>query len=213
MVLLFRPVKSAIQNALDRAFYRDRYDYRRALVGIRARSEQRPRPRIAWASGWCARHPETSSSIAWRCMLLDETIRRLHVDPRRGFRRSHGAEPGPSSRQMVGDPGRRARRWRSTRRRAGGRVPGRGDRVLARRPGVHYFVPCVSKGGTIAVLALGQTAAGRAAQQRRHGAVVGGGGAGCDGARERSPVPPAAAQGRRARAAAAVQREHPGIAR
>ena len=29
-----RPVKNAIQTALDRAFYRDRYDYRRALVGF-----------------------------------------------------------------------------------------------------------------------------------------------------------------------------------
>ena len=34
VVLLFSPVKSAIQNALDRAFYRDQYDYRRALVGF-----------------------------------------------------------------------------------------------------------------------------------------------------------------------------------
>ena len=34
VVLLARPVKSAIQNTFDRAFYRDRYDYRRALVGV-----------------------------------------------------------------------------------------------------------------------------------------------------------------------------------
>src|SRR5688572_20004703 len=33
-VLLAPPVKSFVQNALDRAFYRDRYDYRRALVGF-----------------------------------------------------------------------------------------------------------------------------------------------------------------------------------
>ena len=33
-LLLAPPVKSAVQNALDRAFYRDRYDYRRALVGF-----------------------------------------------------------------------------------------------------------------------------------------------------------------------------------
>src|SRR5437667_12339883 len=33
-LLLAPPVKQAIQNALDRAFYRDRYDYRRALVGF-----------------------------------------------------------------------------------------------------------------------------------------------------------------------------------
>ena len=34
IVLLARPVKDAVQNALDRAFYRDRYDYRRALVAF-----------------------------------------------------------------------------------------------------------------------------------------------------------------------------------
>src|SRR6266851_4869428 len=34
VVLLARPVKEAVQNALDRVFYRDRYDYRRALVAF-----------------------------------------------------------------------------------------------------------------------------------------------------------------------------------
>src|SRR6476620_1013167 len=34
IVLLARPVKEAVQNALDRVFYRDRYDYRRALVAF-----------------------------------------------------------------------------------------------------------------------------------------------------------------------------------
>ena len=33
-LLLAPPVKNAIQDTLDRAFYRDRYDYRRALVGF-----------------------------------------------------------------------------------------------------------------------------------------------------------------------------------
>src|SRR6185295_17885737 len=34
VVLLSRPVKNAIQAGLDRVYYRDRYDYRRALVGF-----------------------------------------------------------------------------------------------------------------------------------------------------------------------------------
>ena len=34
LVLLSRPVKNAIQTGLDRVYYRDRYDYRRALVGF-----------------------------------------------------------------------------------------------------------------------------------------------------------------------------------
>jgi two-component system, NtrC family, sensor kinase len=34
VVLLAKPVKEAAQSAIDRAFYRDRYDYRRALVAF-----------------------------------------------------------------------------------------------------------------------------------------------------------------------------------
>jgi PAS domain S-box-containing protein len=34
VVLLTQPVREALHNALDRLFYRDRYDYRRALVGF-----------------------------------------------------------------------------------------------------------------------------------------------------------------------------------
>ena len=42
VVLLAQPVKEAVQNALDRVFYRDRYDYRRALVAF-----ARDRPVVA----------------------------------------------------------------------------------------------------------------------------------------------------------------------
>ena len=34
VVLVAQPVKQSVQNALDRVFYRDRYDYRRALLGF-----------------------------------------------------------------------------------------------------------------------------------------------------------------------------------
>src|SRR6185436_7594501 len=34
IALLAQPVKEAVQNSLDRVFYRDRYDYRRALVAF-----------------------------------------------------------------------------------------------------------------------------------------------------------------------------------
>jgi PAS domain-containing protein len=34
VVLLTQPVRESLRNALDRLFYRDRYDYRRALVGF-----------------------------------------------------------------------------------------------------------------------------------------------------------------------------------
>ena len=66
VVLLAQPVKDAVQNALDRVFYRDRYDYRRALVGF-ARdlnsdldvvAAQPAAGRIASSRRW--------SSIGWR---------------------------------------------------------------------------------------------------------------------------------------------------
>ena len=34
VILLAKPVKDGLQRAIDRAFYRDRYDYRLALVGF-----------------------------------------------------------------------------------------------------------------------------------------------------------------------------------
>src|SRR4030095_2940634 len=34
VILLAKPVKDGLQHAIDRAFYRDRYDYRRALVAF-----------------------------------------------------------------------------------------------------------------------------------------------------------------------------------
>ena len=52
----------------------------------------------------------------------------------------------------------------------------------------------------------------RAAEQRGHGAAVGRRGAGGHGARERPALSAAPHQGRRARADAAVQREHPRVA-
>ena len=66
VVLLAQPVKEAVQNALDRVFYRDRYDYRRALVGVRPRSEQRPRRRPSRASGSSRASSRRWSSTAWR---------------------------------------------------------------------------------------------------------------------------------------------------
>ena len=79
--------------------------------------------------------------------------------------------------------------------------------------GLFYFVPCVAKEGTIAVLALGRNEIGRAAEQRRHGAARRGRRAGRHRARERPPLSAAAREGRRARAAARVQRERPPVAR
>ena len=47
VVLLARPIKNAVQDVLDRAFYRDRYDYRRALTWERENLDLLLRAQVA----------------------------------------------------------------------------------------------------------------------------------------------------------------------
>ena len=114
-----QPVKDAVQNALDRAFYRDRYDYRRALVGF-------------------ARDLNSDLDV-------DRLSQRL-VDARRrdAGRRSHGADAAPTrrARRLRADRATRAspmplpravaraRRWRP--RLDGGHTVALDDPIAAR---------------------------------------------------------------------------------
>jgi two-component system NtrC family sensor kinase len=134
VVLLAPMVKNTIQMVLDRAYYRDRYDYRRALVGFAhdlnsdldlQRLSERLVGRVTetryidtQSVGFARPLPPLSSDSgighrlqAGQTLSLDDpiTIRRFSADE-------------------VGH-------WREF--------------------GIHCFVPCVSKEGTIAVMALG----------------------------------------------------------
>ena len=66
VVLLARPIKDAVQNVLDRAFYRDRYDYRRALVGFARDLSTDLDLRPAERAPRHAHHARRSSSTASR---------------------------------------------------------------------------------------------------------------------------------------------------
>ena len=160
VVLLASPVKTAIQAMLDRAHYRDRYDYRRALVGFaRDLNSDLDLPRLS--ERLVARVTETLVVDRMALMLapLDgegrgdyRAIRATGFDP--------AAPPPPLSRSSG----------------LGQRLQGRhtavlDDPVSARRfPaeevnfwrgfGINYFVPCVSEEETIAVLALGRKGSG-----------------------------------------------------
>ena len=160
VVLLASPVKTAIQAMLDRAHYRDRYDYRRALVGFaRDLNSDLDLPRLS--ERLVARVTETLVVPRMALMLapLDgegrgdyRAIRATGFDP--------AAPPPPLSRSSG----------------LGQRLQGRhtavlDDPVSARRfPaeevnfwrgfGINYFVPCVSEEETIAVLALGRKGSG-----------------------------------------------------
>jgi two-component system, NtrC family, sensor kinase len=151
IVLLARPMKDAAQNVLDRAFYRDRYDYRRALVGF-ARDLSSDLDLARLSERLVARITET--------MVIDR-IALLLADEAAGVFRAMRAEG------FVGDPPPlRFDSGVGSRVRGGHHVAlddplaqrkaGTEDIDFWRGQGVHYLIPCVSKQSTIAVLALGR---------------------------------------------------------
>ena len=151
-LLLAPPVKQAIQNALDRAFYRDRYDYRRALVGF-ARDLNSDLDLHRLSERLVSRVVETLAVERMALMLADD------IAPHFGSVRASGFgdswPPALSKRSEIGA------------RLDDGHIVALDDPIAASRfaveevefwrdAGLYYFVPCVSKEGTIAVLALGR---------------------------------------------------------
>jgi PAS domain S-box-containing protein len=154
VVLLSRPVKNAIQTGLDRVYYRDRYDYRRALVGFARDLNsdldlQRLSERLV--------HRITETLVVDRMALMlapvsgsGDFVTIAHA----GF---------PDVPPPLSPASEVAMRLLSGHTLAL-------DEILAlrrldvreidfwREAGIHYFVPCVSKEGTIAVMALGRKA-------------------------------------------------------
>ncbi len=156
VVLLSRPVKNAIQTGLDRVYYRDRYDYRRALVGF-ARDLNSDLDLLRLSERLVHRVMETLVVDRMALMLAPaatgrdgEFVTIAHI----GFAGQPPVLPRASeagARLIAGhtmsldDP--LAQR----------RIDGR-EVEFWREAGIHYFVPCVSKEGTIAVMALGRKA-------------------------------------------------------
>jgi hypothetical protein len=157
IVLLARPVKEAVQNALDRAFYRDRYDYRRALVAF-ARDLNSDLDIVRLSQRLVARIVET--------LVVDRMALMLAAgDPGD----DGGDQPGDFN--AIGAYGftqpvpRLPRRSSMMSRLDGGHTVALDDPIAAARflaeeveawrdAGIYYFVPCVFEGRTIAVLAL-----------------------------------------------------------
>jgi two-component system NtrC family sensor kinase len=159
VVLLAQPVRTAIQNALDRAYYRDRYDYRRALVAF-ARDLNSDLDLHRLSERLMARIVET--------LLVDRMVLLL-------------APPGRAAGDFAplcaarfpedARPKRLARDSAVGRRVGSGHMVALDEAAVARRlpaeeladwrdAGIHYFVPCVSKDGVIAVIALGHKSSG-----------------------------------------------------
>jgi two-component system, NtrC family, sensor kinase len=156
VVLLFSPVKSAIQNALDRAFYRDKYDYRRALVGF-ARDLNSDLDLDSLGERLVARIRDTFVIDRMTLMLVDEASGNYEVIRAEGF--GDLSVPGLSRESQIAASLASGTALSLDDPRLHGAFPSE-EIAFWRIRGVHYFVPCVSKGGTIAVLALGQRGQG-----------------------------------------------------
>jgi PAS domain S-box-containing protein len=151
-VLLAPPVKDFVQNALDRAFYRDRYDYRRALVGF-ARDLNSDLDLHRLAERLVSRVMETLLVDRMALMIEDEVTPHFGAVRSSGFGDSH--PPALPKRSGIGA------------RLVAGHVAALDDPMAVSRfaveeiefwrdSGLYYFIPCVSKEGTIALLALGR---------------------------------------------------------
>jgi len=154
VILVARPVKDGLQGAIDRAFYRDRYDYRRALVAF-ARDLNADLDLDRLAERLVTRVRETIEIDAMAFMLATEQgdFEALHVDgledgmPRLRAATGIGARVGMGNTVRLDDPLAAARFTAE-------------EVEFWRDAGAYYFVPCVSKGMAIAVLVLGRRETG-----------------------------------------------------
>jgi two-component system NtrC family sensor kinase len=151
VVLLLQPVKEAVRNALDRLFYRDRYDYRRALVGF-ARDLNADLDLMRLSQRLVSRVVETLVVDRMGLLLADERSQDFGSISDFGFSRTVPKLSRSSSflarldagyTVALDDPIAAARfaveeveSWRDA--------------------GIYYLVPCVFEGRAIAVLALGR---------------------------------------------------------
>jgi PAS domain S-box-containing protein len=157
VVLLAQPVKDAVQNALDRVFYRDRYDYRRALVAF-ARDLNSDLDVVRLSQRLVARIVETLVVDRMALMLGSSG----HGDDRAGDFVSIGHYGFPGHVPLLS-----RRSSMMPRLDAGYTVALVDDPTAAARfeaeeiefwrdTGIDYFVPCVFEGRAIAILALGR---------------------------------------------------------
>jgi two-component system NtrC family sensor kinase len=151
-VLLTPPVKTFVQNVLDRAFYRDRYDYRRALLGF-ARDLNSDLDLNRLAERLVSRVVETLLVDRMALLLEDEVTPHFGSMWASGF--GNNQPPALPKRSAIGSrlvDGHNVTLDDPT---AVGRFAVE-EIEFWRDAGLYYFVPCVAKDGTIAVLALGR---------------------------------------------------------
>ena len=159
VVLLARPLKDTIQAMLDRVYYRDRYDYRRALVGF-ARDLNSDLDLSRLTKRLVTRVTETL--VVDKMVLMqgasDGNQLTGAFDPVQwtGFKVKPPALSGESS----------VASWLRGRYKIALDDPIVDKRLSSdevqfwRGQGIYYFVPCISEDETIAVMALGRKGSG-----------------------------------------------------
>lgn len=150
VLLLARPVKEAVQTGIDRVFYRDRYDYRRALVAF-ARELNSDLDLDRLSERLLSRVKDTL--VVDRLSLMSAT--------------GYGAYESVRHEGFDDPPPAITRGSAIATRLTSGHVVRLDDPMAAARyaaeeieewrdVGLYYFVPCLAKGTTIAVLGLGR---------------------------------------------------------
>ena len=208
VVLLAQPVKEAVQNALDRVFYRDRYDYRRALVAF-ARDLNSDLDVVRLSQRLVSRIVETLVLDRMALMLADERLGDFRAIGDFGFVRPvpRLTRASTLTPRLDARPHRRARRSdrrRPVRRRRGG-VLARSGHLLLRAVHFRRRRDRRPRARAQRQRRAVQQRGSRAADRRRR--------AGGDGDRKRPALPAASPEGRGDRPDARVQREHPRVAR
>jgi two-component system, NtrC family, sensor kinase len=154
VVLLAKPVKDAVQSTIDRAFYRDRYDYRRALVAF-ARDLNGDLDLSRLGERLVSRVRDTFLVDRMALLIAHESggfelLRSVGVDaPLPRLSVSSGIGGRLESRHVVrlDDP------------LAAGRFTAE-EVELWRDAGMYYMVPCISNERVNAVVALGRRETG-----------------------------------------------------
>lgn len=154
VILLAKPVKDGLQKAIDRAFYRDRYDYRRALVSF-ARELNSDLDLNRLADRLVTRVKETIE-LDRMAFLLANDAGDFEVIGQEGF---ESAPPRLLAASGVGLRVHAAHTVRLDDPLAATRYTAE-EVEFWRDAGIFYFVPCVTKDSAIAVLALGRRASG-----------------------------------------------------
>lgn len=154
VILLAKPVKEGLQRAIDRAFYRDRYDYRRALVSFAGElNSDLDLNRLA--DRLVTRVRETIELDRMAFLLANEAGD-FDVISHAGF---ESAPPRLAGSSGVGTRLTSAHTVRLDDPLAATRFTAE-EVEFWRDAGLYYFVPCITKDAAIAVLALGRRASG-----------------------------------------------------